>query len=214
MAELRAESVDTRDRILAAAAQVFSRKGYLAASVDEVARAAGMTKGAVYWHFRSKSDLFFALLDYKYEQNITPVPDELRAAAAAAMTSDPRDALTFFLQTVFTRIRADEDWPRLYLEFIGQARDDDMRARLAHFHEQSKEHVAGYIRIMQAAGLAPANRDALLLATFWNALFDGLMLAWIINPSRDQDDLIARIVTLLWDGMAPAAAAPLTGKTP
>lgn len=118
------------------------------------------------------------------------------------------------MQTVFTRIRADEDWPRLYLEFIGQARDDDMRARLAHFHEQSKEHVAGYIRIMQAAGLAPANRDALLLATFWNALFDGLMLAWIINPSRDQDDLIARIVTLLWDGMAPAAAAPLTGETP
>lgn len=214
MAEARSESADTRDRILASAARVFSLKGYQAASLDEVARAGGMTKGAIYWHFRSKSDLFFALLDYKYEQNIQPVPEELRAASEAALRSDPRTALTFFLQTVFARIRADEDWPRLYLEFISQARDNDMRARLAHFHEQSKEQVAGYIRLMQAAGLAPANRDPLLLATFWNALFDGLMLAWIINSAGDQDALIARIVNLLWDGMAPGAAALHTGDTP
>jgi AcrR family transcriptional regulator len=212
MSHPRHAPLDTRERILDAAARVFALKGYQAASLDEVARAAGMTKGAIYWHFRSKSDLFFALLDYKYEQNIQPVPDELRAAAAAALRSDPRTALTFFLQTVFTRIRADENWPRLYLEFIGQARDDDLRARLAHFHEQSKAQVAGYISLMQAAGLAPAHRDPLLLATFWNALFDGLMLAWIINPAGDQDALIARIVNLLWDGMAPAAGLPPAGE--
>lgn len=212
MSQPKPEPGDTRARILAAAAQVFSRKGYQVASLDEVARACGMTKGAIYWHFRSKGDLFFALLDYKYEQNITPVPEELRAAAEAALRSDPRTALTVFLQTVFARIRADADWPRLYVEFIGQARDPDMRARIAHFHQQSREQVAGYIRLMQAAGLAPAQQDPLVLATFWNALFDGLMLAWIVDPAVDQDALVARIVNLLWDGMAPGAAAK--GITP
>ena len=107
MSQPQSEPVDTRERILAAAGHVFARKGYQAASLDEVASAAGMTKGAIYWHFRSKSDLFFALLDYKFEQNITPVPEELRAAAAAAMTGDPRQALTLLLQTAFARMRAD-----------------------------------------------------------------------------------------------------------
>lgn len=215
MPQLRPEPIDTRDRILAAAGHVFARKGYQAASLDEVAQSAGMTKGAIYWHFRSKSDLFFALLDYRFEQNITPVPEELRAAAAAAMTGDPRQALTLLLQTVFARIRADQDWPRLYLEFIGQARDDDMRARLAHFHEESKRQVAGHVRTMQAAGLAPATHDPETLAAFWNALFDGLMLAWMINPQADHDTLVARIINMLWDGMAPcASAAKPTGITP
>lgn len=202
MSQPRPEPADTRERILAAAGHVFARKGYMAASLDEVAQAAGMTKGAIYWHFRSKSDLFFALLDFKFQLNIAPVPDDLRVAAAAAV-SDPRLALTSLLQTVFGRIRADEDWPRLYLEFIGQARDNEMRERLARFHEDGMAQVAGHIRTMQQAGLAPAEHDAATLAAFWSALFDGLMLAWIISPQTDQDALVARIVDMLWHGFAP-----------
>ena len=96
MTQPRPETTATRERILAAAGHVFARKGYMAASLDEVAQAAGMTKGAIYWHFRSKSDLFFALLDFKFQLNIAPVPDDLRVAAAAAV-SDPRLALTWLV---------------------------------------------------------------------------------------------------------------------
>ncbi len=206
MPQPRPEPADTRERILAAASHAFARKGYMAASLDAVARTAGMTKGAIYWHFRSKSDLFFALLDYQFQRHITSVPDDLRIAAAAA---DPRQALARLLQTVFDRLRADEDWPRLYLEFIGQARDNEMRERLARFHADGMTQVAEHIRTMQRAGLAPANQDAATLAAFWSALFDGLMLAWIINPQADHDALVARIVNMLWDGVAPRdAAAP------
>ena len=200
MDQPRPEPADTRERILTAAGHVFARKGYMAASLDEVAHAAGMTKGAIYWHFRSKSDLFFALLDYKFQLNIAPVQDDLRIAAAAA---DPRRALTTLLQTVFGRLRADEDSPRLYLEFIGQARDNEMRERLSRFHNDGMMQVAGHIRTMQQAGLAPIHHDAATLAAFWSALFDGLMLAWIINPQADHDGLVARIVDMLWHGVAP-----------
>lgn len=215
MSQRRPAPADTRDRILEASGHVFARKGYQAASLDEVAREAGLTKGAIYWHFRSKGDLFFALLDAQFQRHTAPVLDELRVAAAGV---EPRQALTVLLQTSFARLRADGDWPRLYLEFISQARDDEMRARLAQFHAQSLAVIADYIRLMQGAGLAPAQRDPHLLADFWGALFDGLMLAWLINPHTDQDALVARIVDLLWHGIAPgspaAPAATHRGNTP
>lgn len=204
-----ATSPDTRDRILAAAGQVFARKGFRAASLDEVAQDAGLTKGAIYWHFESKNELFFALLDHKFVQNTAPVPEELRAAAAIA---DPRTALVFLLKSNFARLRADPDWPRLYLEFIAQARDDNLRARLAQFHEASLTLVATYIRGMQDAGLAPQTQQPETLAIFWSALFDGLLLAWLIDPHTDLDALVERIVDLLWQGIVPPPSTPHNNK--
>lgn len=211
MLDLQTEPTATRERILAAASHTFARKGYQAASLDEVAQFAGMTKGAIYWHFRSKNDLFFALLDHKFQLHTAPVPEDLRVAAA---TANPRQAVTVLLQTMFARLRTDAEWPRLYLEFIGQARDNEMRERLARFHADGMALVAQHIRTMQGAGLAPGGHDATTQAAFWGALFDGLMLAWLINPHTDHDALITHIVDLLWHGIAPdAVSATATWET-
>lgn len=211
MSRPRPAPPDTRDRILDAAAHVFARKGYQAASLDEVAREAGLTKGAIYWHFRSKGDLFFALLDVQFQRHTDPVIEDLRNAGIGA---DPRQALIMLLQAAFARLRADTDWPRLYLEFVSQARDDDLRARLAQFHAQSLAVIAGSVRTLQAAGLAPAEEDPELQASFWSALFDGLMLAWVINPQTDQDALIVRMVDLIWHGIAPQPDDSHRGHSP
>ena len=56
-----AEAALTRDRIVACARQVFSRDGVTNTSLEHVAREAGVTRGAVYWHFRNKADLFMAV---------------------------------------------------------------------------------------------------------------------------------------------------------
>src|SRR5437867_9559775 len=53
----------TRDRILQAALQVFAEKGYHRAVVDDIVRASGTSKGAVYHHFPNKEALFLALVD-------------------------------------------------------------------------------------------------------------------------------------------------------
>ncbi len=54
----------TRERLLASAAVVFSREGYAGASVDRIAEEAGYSKGALYSNFASKDELFFELFDY------------------------------------------------------------------------------------------------------------------------------------------------------
>ena len=55
------ESEKTRQRLLDAAFDVFTRKGFMRTTLNDIARAAGVTRGAVYWHFKDKTDLFLAL---------------------------------------------------------------------------------------------------------------------------------------------------------
>src|ERR1700756_5756827 len=77
----------TRDHLLAAAAEVFGRRGYHAATLDEVAEAAGFSKGAVYSNFASKEDLFLALLRQRGAQLVSEF------AFAAANAEDPSDSV-------------------------------------------------------------------------------------------------------------------------
>lgn len=198
---------ETRERILLAAGQVFARTGFQASSLDAVARAAGLTKGAIYWHFHSKNDLFFALLDLKFAQHIAPVAAELRTAAQAG---DPRTAMVGLLKENFARLRADPDWPPLLLEFIGQARDGMLRERLANFRAASLALVTGYVQWMQDAGLASRERDAAAQARFWTALFDGILLGWILDPAADLDAQAEEIIDLLQGGIVPF---PVAGKS-
>lgn len=57
----------TRQKLLDAATDLILEKGYAKTSIEGVARAAGTTRGAVYWHFKNKKDLFIALMDQLYQ---------------------------------------------------------------------------------------------------------------------------------------------------
>ncbi|MDI5986153.1 TetR family transcriptional regulator [Halomonas sp. M4R5S39] len=59
----KAEAAATREALLDAAEEVFLEKGVARTSLEQIARHAGMTRGAVYWHFKNKADLFRALLE-------------------------------------------------------------------------------------------------------------------------------------------------------
>src|SRR3569833_757101 len=59
----KAEAEKTRQRLLDAAEKIFLAKGIAESTLDEIARQAGMTRGAVYWHFENKYDLFRAVYE-------------------------------------------------------------------------------------------------------------------------------------------------------
>ncbi|MCL4562239.1 MAG: TetR family transcriptional regulator, partial [Chloroflexi bacterium] len=58
MRRTKEEAAETRDLLLKSALSVFSQKGYSATTLGDVARAAGVTRGAIYWHFGSKAELY------------------------------------------------------------------------------------------------------------------------------------------------------------
>lgn len=69
---------DTRNRILDAAEDVFSEKGYSQTSLNEIAQAVGMTRGAIYWHFKDKGDLFCAMCERRKESFWAPLEKALQ----------------------------------------------------------------------------------------------------------------------------------------
>lgn len=75
-----------RDHILAAAKRVFARKGFHATTIADIAKAANISYGSIYWYFDSKEALFHALMDNEEEA----LRDRIASAAAKALSADGR----------------------------------------------------------------------------------------------------------------------------
>ena len=67
----KGEALETRHRILDVAERVFSERGVTRTSLADVAKAAGVTRGAIYWHFADKADLFAGTAARFYRLNPT-----------------------------------------------------------------------------------------------------------------------------------------------
>jgi AcrR family transcriptional regulator len=80
------DSNDNRSRILDAAATEFMNAGFDATSIDDIARRIGQTKGLIYYHFRSKIDIFYAV----YERGMRQVRDEVAPQVSAPGTGMER----------------------------------------------------------------------------------------------------------------------------
>src|SRR5215468_10863238 len=57
------EALETRNRILDAAERIFEKRGVSRTSLQDIAEAAGVTRGAIYWHFKGKDELFAAMME-------------------------------------------------------------------------------------------------------------------------------------------------------
>jgi TetR/AcrR family acrAB operon transcriptional repressor len=79
------EAAETRQQILETALDVFSKKGFSRTTFVDIAGQIGLSKGAVYWHFKTKTDLLVALIDYSCSRKCGRVenPDELPETLAA-----------------------------------------------------------------------------------------------------------------------------------
>ncbi len=86
LTRLRPRRVDVRDQLLLAAADAFAARGYADASVTDIARSAGFTKGAVYSNFGSKPELFAAVLSETFTELVGgALDDALRAVEDGAV---------------------------------------------------------------------------------------------------------------------------------
>ena len=85
----KAEAEATREALLDAAEDVFLDKGVSRTSLEHIARHAGMTRGAVYWHFKNKADLFHAMLD-RVKMPLQQIIDDI---TAERQTLGPLDTL-------------------------------------------------------------------------------------------------------------------------
>lgn len=186
----RTPKAEVKRRVLAAAAQLFARKGYEAASLDGIAERAGFSKGAVYSSFRSKADLFLALVTENVQARvdlvasaITHAQDRgrgLAEAAGAAMSS---------------ALVRDPDWHCLFLEFcLAARRSPAVHRRLLAHRRRVRSLIAAAIR---QHGPRDATFDAERAAVLVLALSNGLAIERLIDSSAVSSSLFATALTAL-----------------
>ena len=192
----KAEAAVTREQLLDAAERVFRERGVANTSLGEVAASAGVTRGAVYWHFRDKADLIGALcdrvtlpLEVMLDEQCASVPDPLamlRTLAVAALTHLARDARAqAMFQLVFQTCGSGQE--------LAPLASAQMRERGACL-QRTEEWVGRAV----AAGQLPADTDVMLAAQALHAYVMGLMQAWVQNP-RSYD--LAAAAPALVDAM-------------
>ncbi|UCV17756.1 TetR family transcriptional regulator [Ferribacterium limneticum] len=93
----KSEAENTRKKIIEAARGVFLERGVIRATFENIAKAAGVTRGAIYWHFSNKAELFFAMR----EDAFTPLIERTDAALYASSYDNPLDAIGSSLTEFF-----------------------------------------------------------------------------------------------------------------
>lgn len=192
---------DTRTRILEAAQRMFAELGFANASLDKVASDAGMTKGAVYWHFSSKHDLFLALLEHSLQQQLRQLPAQIEQLF---MSNDPEVSLAELLQAQLDCLEQESGGSMLFLEFITSSRDPEIRAKLREVHGRIIDGVSAMIKEMQQKGKISAHLDPNAISLAIDALLKGYVIEWLIDPARCESKVLFQsIARLLWKGLDP-----------
>jgi AcrR family transcriptional regulator len=180
----------TREYLLAAAAQVFGQRGFHGATLDDVAAVAGFTKGAVYSNFKSKDDLFLALLESRYQS----ARSSLRAFLDAA--DGPHEAADF-LERIATGLRGPEGdpWGDLYQEFLVYAmRNPEARRKLAQLERADLEALAVLIQVEREKHGIEDTHSVEHAARFVVALMRGLSTMSLIEATAVDDALISSML--------------------
>lgn len=188
------EALATRDRILDAAERVFFDKGVSRTSLADIAQEAGVTRGAIYWHFANKGDLFTAMFD----RSLMPL-DELVAATLDSKESDPLARMRDIFVWCMRNITLDEQRRRVFdilflkCEFVEEM--GPVRERHQTNMREGIERIERGLRNAMDKGQLPTTLNTGLATTLLHALFtgilhDALMLPDSVDLDRDSERLI------------------------
>lgn len=199
----RAEGRAARDELLDAALRVFAERGYRDAGVDEIAAAAGYSKGALYWHFGGKAELLQALL----EERIDAPTRELVALLESAPPE--RDMSVEAGREFARRLREQRDAVQLEREYWSLAiRDPELRARYAERQAELRRALGRAIEARaRHLGTPEVPIPAEDVARIVMTILGGLSVDELMEPGSVPPDLVAETLALIYAGLVARAEA-------
>ncbi|HLZ22288.1 MAG TPA: TetR family transcriptional regulator [Ktedonobacterales bacterium] len=188
-----------RRQILAAALEVFSRQGYGGTTLDDITAAANLSKGAIYWYFESKADLFATMLGERASIYSEILEDAARGA------NSPLEALRLMWLRWMEALETD----RGYQSYVRLAHlrvevaDEPREGMDARRNEERRTQATITERILAAiaARELPVRLDVEAAALSFVGVGNGLVRAWLLVPETFSPRAVApRIWNLLLAG--------------
>lgn len=197
------ESQATRDRLVASAFRLFARKGFRRVNLDEIAAEAGVTKGSLYWHFRSKQEVIKAASGYYYRTY------QRRMNAAIASAGFPYDRLLRALRFAVRTCLLDEANRVFTMEvFTHAVHHEETRSGWRQFYDSVREFYVGLVEaaILSGEVFTPNPRDAVntMLATM-----EGIKLRALFEPelcsAREEGRMLESLLAVFNHAPEPVA---------
>jgi len=196
----------TRTKLVDAAERVFVRHGFDAASVEQIAEAAGFSRGAFYSNFESKDEIFLALLDRKRIE---------REGALNAIFREKPDAHARFraARDWYAEQWRQRNWSVLKTEFNLRAlRQRSLAKRLSTLWRQEVDAYSAFLaQYFSDAGLTPAESPRSITLALLAAAHGFGMLA-LLPSGAAVESSVARSSTLTFDRLVPAPPAAAPGR--
>lgn len=181
------EAAATRDSILDAAEKLFVEQGVSRTTLQHIASEAGVTRGAIYWHFDDKGALFNAMM----ERATLPLEAELQLLDQAE-SEDPLDDLRSYMLAVLRRTVEDPGARRVFeiatlkVEFVDEM--SAVRQRRRHSMDNWMARAERRLRVAIDRGLVRRCAEPRTLALAMWTMIDGLIRSWMFEP--DSFDLL------------------------
>jgi TetR/AcrR family acrAB operon transcriptional repressor len=175
MRRTKEDAEQTRQDLLDAALTIFSKKGYTATRLEDIAKVAGVTRGAIYHHFGSKSDLFLALMDAATMVGNSAIDRAVSEGGTFV------EVLSRILVYTFNLLEDD----RRFSEVMAlQLTTPDVDALAQRRYEEAQElvqSISGFFRvIIEQGGLRP-DLDPETAARAFLGYQNGLSILWLAN---------------------------------
>jgi AcrR family transcriptional regulator len=199
----RAQGREARDELLTAALQVFARRGYREAGVDEIAAEAGYSKGALYWHFSGKQELLVALLEERID---APMRDRVALLASAPPGRDMSVEATRAFAQQLSEAREALLLEREYWSLA--IRDPELRARYVERQTELRSALAAAIearaRHLGTPDLTMPGED---VARIVMSIIGGLAFDELIEPGSVRPELLGEALAVVYAGLVARAQA-------
>ncbi|MDR5891455.1 MULTISPECIES: TetR family transcriptional regulator [Halomonas] len=190
----KAEAAATREALLDAAEEVFLEKGVARTSLEQIARHAGMTRGAVYWHFRNKADLFQAMLN----RVRMPFQELVEEIGDPGLADAPLEAIRLACVSGFERLERPR-YRRVHAILIHHCEVFGDIDPLAMQNEMAEESCGALRDYLQCAARLGQLRDDLspeVAAQLLQSMLGGLFHDWLRNHEQfsivEQGNLLVK----------------------
>ena len=197
---------DTREQLLAAAASVFARSGFHATSLESVADEAGFSRGAVYYNFADKEELFLELLDRRCAERAQDLREVFASTTGDDVEATSRQA-QLAADHALDAMTGDPQWRALYLEFLAHAaRDVAFRRRFSKRSTEMRGALEEVVTDRTRPVVGALDMEPEQLAVVIDALGTGLWAHHMLHGARAvPPDLFSKALALLLDGIAARA---------
>ena len=199
-----------REQIIDAAMAVFAERGYAEATNKDIARLAGVTPPLIYHYFRTKRDLFHAILCER-----SPIGNCTELLAADGVEGlPPRLLLTRFGVDLLARLESTHNSPTFQMMATESMRDDEVKTLFAELLQALEGAVAGYLRMQMAAGALRPLEPGLVARVFLGSLVHASMYSNKLcipgagGPTYTHEQIVDTLVDVTLDGLAMQVPVP------